>query len=189
MRDPMSKPVSVVDLFAGPGGLGEGFASFPLDGDPLFRISLSIEKEEWAHRTLLLRSFYRLFPRGEAPHDYYRHLRGEISQTELLERYPAQAECARMQSQCMEIRPSNRRKVRRLIADRVAGLPVRANRTQTGRVAWVLIGGPPCQAYSVIGRSRMIGADRRDNTHKYEADPRHTLYKEDRQADCGRQAA
>ena len=57
----MSKqiPIPVIDLFAGPGGLGEGFASFPLDGDPLFRISLSIEKEKWAHATLLLRSFYR----------------------------------------------------------------------------------------------------------------------------------
>lgn len=167
MRDRLSESVPVIDLFAGPGGLGEGFSAYPLDGDPIFRISLSVEKEEWAHRTLLLRSFYRLFPRGEAPDDYYRHLRGEISQEQLFERHPVQAESARAQSQCIEIRPSNRRRIRRAIADRV-----------TDRAAWVLIGGPPCQAYSVIGRSRMIGADRRLNTNKYETDPRHRLYKE-----------
>ena len=149
-------PVPVVDLFAGPGGLGEGFSAYPLDADSRFSISLSIEKEEWAHRTLLLRSFYRLFPGGEVPDDYYSHLRGDISQEELFARYPVQAETARRQSLCLEIRPSNRRKIRQAIADRVAGRP-----------AWILIGGPPCQAYSVIGRSRMIGADRRLKTNKY----------------------
>jgi len=157
----------VIDLFAGPGGLGEGFSSYPLDAEPCFSIALSIEKEEWAHRTLLLRSFYRLFPRGEVPDDYYRHLRGEVSQDELFERHPVQAEAARAQSWCIEIRAANRSRIRHAIAERIAG-----------RRAWVLIGGPPCQAYSVIGRSRMIGADRRLNTNKYETDPRHKLYKE-----------
>jgi DNA (cytosine-5)-methyltransferase 1 len=50
-------PYAVVDLFAGPGGLGEGFSSF-LDGSA-FKIVLSAELDEYAHRTLLLRSFCR----------------------------------------------------------------------------------------------------------------------------------
>jgi DNA (cytosine-5)-methyltransferase 1 len=39
---------------------------------------------------------------------------------------------------------------------------------------WLLVGGPPCQAYSLVGRSRMRGA----NEEEYERDPRHFLYKE-----------
>ena len=39
---------------------------------------------------------------------------------------------------------------------------------------WVLIGGPPCQAYSLVGRSVM----KNTNQEKYEKDPRHNLYRE-----------
>lgn len=52
-------PVPIIDLFAGPGGLGEGFAS--LQGhkrQPFFEIALSIEKDAVAHRTLTLRAVF-----------------------------------------------------------------------------------------------------------------------------------
>lgn len=39
---------------------------------------------------------------------------------------------------------------------------------------WILIGGPPCQAYSLAGRSRMRGVDPK----AFEEDKRHFLYKE-----------
>lgn len=56
----------MIDLFAGPGGLGEGFASLRSSrGSRAFQISLSIEKDPGAHATLLLRSFFRTF--GDAP--------------------------------------------------------------------------------------------------------------------------
>jgi DNA (cytosine-5)-methyltransferase 1 len=42
----------IVDLFAGPGGLGEGFASLEAGGQHPFHIGISIEKETSAHRTL-----------------------------------------------------------------------------------------------------------------------------------------
>ncbi|MFX7506969.1 DNA cytosine methyltransferase, partial [Acinetobacter baumannii] len=38
---------------------------------------------------------------------------------------------------------------------------------------WVLIGGPPCQAYSLVGRARNRGV----TGSKAEEDPRHFLYK------------
>ena len=42
----------VIDLFAGPGGLGEGFACFEEAGHNPFQIEMSIEKEPWANRTV-----------------------------------------------------------------------------------------------------------------------------------------
>lgn len=58
-------PIPIIDLFAGPGGLGEGFSSVTDEnGDRVFDIKLSIEKDENAHKTLELRSFTRQFPIG-----------------------------------------------------------------------------------------------------------------------------
>ena len=54
--------IPIIDLFAGPGGLGEGFMSLKYDdGKSVFDIKLSIEKDKNAHKTLLWRSFYRQF--------------------------------------------------------------------------------------------------------------------------------
>ena len=84
--------IPVIDIFAGPGGLGEGFCSFlNPDKTRAFKIALSIEKDEQAHQTLTLRSFFRQFEPGEAPLDYYRFMRGEITLEELYQLYPQQA--------------------------------------------------------------------------------------------------
>ncbi len=68
----MGRPLKIIDLFAGPGGLGEGFSAYKDEsGERPFKIGLSVEKEASAHRTLQLRAFYRQFPEGEAPSIYY----------------------------------------------------------------------------------------------------------------------
>jgi len=51
-------PIDVIDLFAGPGGLGEGFASLNRGRD--FRIVVSAEMESSAHKTLTLRAFFAM---------------------------------------------------------------------------------------------------------------------------------
>ena len=64
-------PIPVIDLFAGPGGLGEGFSSLADEhGGPRFEVKVSIEKDEVAHRTLSLRALFRSFPDGKAPDCY-----------------------------------------------------------------------------------------------------------------------
>lgn len=152
----------VVDLFAGPGGLGEGFASV-VDGNNRYRFRsvVSIEREEFSHKTLLLRHFFRHFPSGEAPDDYYRFLAGKITEYELFERHPAAHREAAKSALRISLGSESRTQVRGIIHERVAG----GDR-------WALVGGPPCQAYSLVGRSRMMG---RPN---FERDERHTLYLE-----------
>lgn len=156
-------PIPVIDLFAGPGGLGEGFSS-PQNGQRVFKIKLSIEKDVFAHRTLELRAFVREFPVGEIPKDYYQYLRGAISREELFGRFPDEAQAAAREAWLAELggekTPDN------IIDDRIRRALQNANR-------WVLIGGPPCQAYSLIGRSCRIGLVGKE---KFEADPRHRLY-------------
>jgi len=160
-------PVPVVDIFAGPGGLSEGFASMrpTRHSQACFRIALSVEKEPWAHKTLELRAFFRQFPAGEAPQEYYRHLRGEIERERLFLAFPGQAAAASEQAWKAELGSSD------LSHEAV---DARIRKALGGAAWWVLVGGPPCQLYSIIGRSRL----RKKDPGKFERDPRHFLYKE-----------
>jgi len=161
----VNEPIPVIDLFAGPGGLGEGFSSARDKlGNPCFKIVLSIEKERYAHRTLELRTFFREFE-GRAPDEYYCYLRGEITREELFESYPAQARAASSKAWHAELGSEH-------FPPEVVDQRIR--KSLDGANDWVLIGGPPCQAYSVIGRSRMRGTD----PAEFEQDPRHFLYSE-----------
>jgi DNA (cytosine-5)-methyltransferase 1 len=146
-------PIPIIDLFAGPGGLGEGFSAFvPRGRSAAFRIALSIEMEYWAHQTLSLRSFFHHFPRGEAPAEYYAHLRGEITRNELFGSFPRAAEEAGRQAWRAELGDVDPVEVDRRI--RLA-LPSTDH--------WVLCGGPPCQAFSIVGRSRNGGISDTDH--------------------------
>jgi DNA (cytosine-5)-methyltransferase 1 len=138
LQVPSDHPIPVVDLFAGPGGLGEGFSALGRpEGRPKFRVCLSIEKDPIAHQTLELRAFFRQFEHGQAPDDYYRHLRGELSREDLFAAWPKETAAARRQAWLAELGEVETAEVRKRIHDELG--------TETG---WVLIGGPPCQAYS-----------------------------------------
>ena len=78
-------PVPIIDLFAGPGGLGEGFSSCvdASTNERQFKIAVSVEKDAFAHRTLSLRAFLRQFPIGDAPEAYYEYVKRQISRDPL----------------------------------------------------------------------------------------------------------
>jgi len=162
--------IPVIDLFAGPGGLGEGFSALhDRKENPIFKIGLSIEKHPIAHETLMLRSFFRQFSRKEVPEEYYDHLRGRIDRQTLYALFPNHA--ARASKEAWKAELGNPR------ATPLADIDKRIQEVLRGAEQWVLIGGPPCQAYSVAGRSRVLPVDRRDGTQNYEKDKRHFLYK------------
>ena len=101
--------IPVIDLFAGPGGLGEGFSAYACSGEQPFRIKLSIEKDPAAYRTLWLRSFFRKFHRDQVPDAYYNYLRQvDISEderrNELFNQYPEQAEQVEREALLAEFR-------------------------------------------------------------------------------------
>ena len=160
--------IPVIDLFAGPGGLGEGFSSFERSGIQPFRVNLSIEKNPAAYTTLQLRSFFHQFPLGKVPDAYYEYLRQvnvpeDERKHQLFCQYPEQAEQVEKEARLAVLGGADRGTIYDWIQDALAGYS-----------EWVLIGGPPCQAYSIVGRSRN---SRNDNYHA-EDDHRQYLYLE-----------
>lgn len=146
-------PFPIIDLFAGPGGLAEGFSSLIDDeGRRVFDIRLSIEKDENAHQTLTLRSFVRQFPFRELPEEYYQFIEGKISINKLYDLYPEQYSQAAQEAWKATLgeTPSSE-------------IDERINLALDGEENWILIGGPPCQAYSNVGRSRVGGIDEEDH--------------------------
>ena len=111
----------IIDLFAGPGGLGEGFSSFTSDKGIAFKIKLSIEKDEFAHQTLQLRACYRQFSPNNAPADYYQYLRGEIKKEELFQKYPDKSYNAQKEAWLAELGETDRSLVKSRIVDALNG--------------------------------------------------------------------
>lgn len=153
-------------MFAGPGGLGEGFSAYVNDkGEYPFKLALSIEKDDFAYQTLRLRSFFREFD-GDIPTEYYQCLRGKLPLDRLFELFPEQDSRALTIAWMAELGVTEPKEV-----------DMRIKQAIHNSAIWVLIGGPPCQAYSIIGRSRMARIWAKGPKEK-EKDKRHFLYRE-----------
>lgn len=159
------KQIPIIDLFAGPGGLGEGFTSaVAKKNNWVFKIALSIEKDGFAHKTLTLRSFLRQFPFKELPQEYYQFVRGEITDVEeLYKLYPKQTAAAKHEAWKFSLGDP---KDHDLIDERI-------KEALKGEKNFLLIGGPPCQAYSLVGRAR-----RQEKEGLNKEDERVYLYRE-----------
>ena len=159
--------IRVIDLFAGPGGLGEGFAAYrDAHGRRAFRLVMSVEKEPSAHATLTLRAFFRQFRDGELPGEYEDYVAGRLAREDLIGAFPAEWRRAREETlgRPMALGADNdaiHARLEELLGER-CDEPL------------VVIGGPPCQAYSLAGRSRNRG----NRGYSPEKDERNFLYHE-----------
>ncbi|ESZ48913.1 MULTISPECIES: DNA cytosine methyltransferase [unclassified Mesorhizobium] len=159
-----SNPVAVVDLFSGPGGLGEGFSACRTPaGERQYQIDVSIEKEASAHQTLRLRAFLRQF--DEFPSEYHAWLNGESEQPDWKSIFPFEWAAAEDEARCLEL---GLPETSHFLESRIQAVRSR----HRGRT--ILIGGPPCQAYSLVGRARNAGIAHYQPQH----DHRNFLYNE-----------
>ncbi|WP_201522921.1 DNA cytosine methyltransferase [Aliarcobacter butzleri] len=154
------KQIPIIDLFAGPGGLAEGFSSIIHNNKRIFDIKLSIEKDDNAYKTLLLRSFCRQFPINKLPNEYYKVVEAKtvLEREKLIELMykKFELEYTNAKNEAWKCELGSEEYPTDLVDFRI--------KNQLGNSKeWVLIGGPPCQAYSLVGRSRVGGIDSEDH--------------------------
>ena len=155
MRTRNRKSYNFIDLFAGAGGLSEGFVQAG------FSPIAHVEMDKYAAQTLETRSaWYYLKSKGEEK-KYYDYLRGKLTRNEMLseipEDYLSAVICETMSDKSL---PAIFEQINEIIKKR--GI----------KTVDVIVGGPPCQAYSLVGRAQSSHMD-----VPMTEDPRNELYK------------
>lgn len=141
--------MNFIDLFAGAGGLSEGFirAGF----NPIAHVEMNKD----ACDTLRTRTAYYYLKENNRIDEYYDYLKGEITRKEFWEKLPIELFNSVINTEISsETLPFLFNKIDDLVNNEEVDL---------------VIGGPPCQAYSIAGRAR----DPKGMTE----DPRNFLYK------------
>ena len=126
---------------------------------------MSVEKDVYAHRTLRLRAYYRWFRYRNLPipAEYYEYIAGDIGCEVLSEAYPTAWKAAENEAMLAMLgNPESQPEIDRRIKEILGG-----------QKNWILIGGPPCQAYSLVGRAR-----RRGMAEDAETKERNVLYQQ-----------
>lgn len=147
--------LSYIDLFAGAGGLSEGFIQSG------YQPIAHVEMNEYAAKTIETRiAYYYLKEKGQLD-SYYQYEKGLITREELLKLIPEQELKTVINKEMSEVTIKG-------IFETIDTINEEKGITQVD----VIIGGPPCQAYSLVGRAQ--------SSHMLipmEDDPRNELYK------------
>jgi len=141
---------NVIDLFAGAGGLSEGFQR---QG---FKIVAYVEKDKYACETLLTRHIYWELKKGKREVIYYKYLKGLINKEDLYD-------CLKTVNPVINMEMSDA-----TLPEIIKSIKINMKELNTETID-IFIGGPPCQAYSLVGRAR--------DPYRMEKDPRNMLYK------------
>ena len=144
----MSRQLNYLDLFAGAGGLSEGFIRAG------FKPVAHVEMDPAACFTLRTRMAYHWLKAHDKEKQYAKYLNGCISRSELYDQVPEQL-------------------IQSVINAEISGVTLpdifrQIDRLLEGQKLNLIIGGPPCQAYSLVGRAR--------SPNKMEGDQRNYLY-------------
>ena len=129
-----------IDVFSGAGGLSEGF--FNCGYNPIAHV----EMNGFASDTLRTRSCYYYFKKTGNLNYYYNYLRGSISKEQLYEKVPKEVLMTVINEEISD-------KTYKSIFYKIDDIMKKDNIKEVD----VLIGGPPCQAYSLVGRASTQG--------------------------------
>lgn len=144
----MQKKLCFLDLFAGAGGLSEGFIQAG------FTPIAHVESDKAACFTLKTRMAYHWLRSVGQEEIYIDYLNNKIDRNKLYSNVPTEVEQSVI----------NKEIAQESIADIFKTIDLRLQ----GRKLDLIVGGPPCQAYSLVGRSR--------STNRMIGDKRNYLY-------------
>ena len=144
----MSSGLNYIDLFAGAGGLSEGFIRAG------FNPIAHVEMEPTACYTLRTRMAYHWLKKVDNLEQYADYLKGSINRKEFYKSVPETI-------------------TQSVITEKIGGETLQDIFSQINSLLGsqeidLIIGGPPCQAYSHIGRARC--------PNRMKGDPRNNLY-------------
>ena len=142
----MKKKYTYIDLFAGAGGLSEGFVK---QG---YKPIAHVESDKAACYTLKTRISYYHLINNDQKDIYYSYLKGDISRDQLYSCIPVEKLNSVINSEIGKENNQIFQKIDCLIGDREIDL---------------IIGGPPCQAYSLVGRAPLKHKDNDERTYLY----------------------
>ena len=146
------KNINYIDLFAGAGGLSEGFIS---EG---FSPIAHVEMNKHACDTLKTRVAYHYLIKNNKFNIYEKYLESKITRDELWDYIPKSELETVIHSEIST----------KTISEIFSKIDLKLNNKKVN--VDLIIGGPPCQAYSIIGRAR--------DKNSMKDDPRNHLYKQ-----------
>ncbi len=144
----MTKKLNFIDLFAGAGGLSEGFIRAG------YTPVAHVEMDEAACYTLKTRTAYHYLKGKKKFNEYVKYLKGEIDRATLYSLVPQEEMDSVIN---LALSDENNAAIFKRIDTLLQKQPVD-----------LIIGGPPCQAYSLVGRAR--------SKNGMKDDPRNHLY-------------
>ncbi len=130
----MQRKMTFLDLFAGGGGLSEGFVGAG------FTPVAHVEADKAACFTLKTRMAFHWLKRNGKEEVYCRYLHGDLSRKELYDTIPETEIASVINAE--------------IGAATLPAIFHNIDRMLNGRKLDLIVGGPPCQAYSLVGRSR-----------------------------------
>ena len=141
--------MNFIDLFSGAGGLSEGFINGGFN--PIAHVEMNPE----ACNTLKTRSVFHHLKKINKLNIYYDYLKGNINREKLWSSVPED-----IINSVINIEISKRTLPE--IFDKIDDI-------SKGEKIDLIVGGPPCQAYSIVGRAR--------DPNGMKDDPRNNLYR------------
>jgi DNA (cytosine-5)-methyltransferase 1 len=140
--------LSFLDLFAGGGGLSEGFIRAG------FSPIAHVEIDEAACFTLKTRMAYHWLNGQNRLDDYFKYLHGDVARPDLYASVPKRVTASVINEEISEAT--------------LSGIFRKTDELLENKKLDLIVGGPPCQAYSLVGRSR--------SKDKMQGDKRNYLY-------------